>query len=93
MSLLNLNQHDWVALYNDHVFLKVARIEHKFTLTGKEAKSYKKNIIDVLMIRHLDRDSKVFNNGSIHCDYMIVDAETGKELDGKHHNITIEPVP
>jgi hypothetical protein len=94
--LTRLNEGDWVALYDGgtHVFVKVARIEHKFVLTGKEAKSYKKNVVEILMIRHKDRDSKVLDSdGSIKGDYIIVDASTGKELDGKHHNLIVEQIP
>jgi hypothetical protein len=94
--LTGLNEGDWVALYNesDHSFLKVARIEHKFTLTGKEAKTYKKNFIEILMIRHKDRDDKILDvDGSIKCDYIKVDASSGKEIDGKHHSIIVEAVP
>ena len=94
--LTGLNEGDWVALYDGatHAFVKVARIEHKFVLTGKEAKTYKKNFVELLMIRHIDRESKILDSdGSVKCDYIKVDAATGRELDGKHHDLIVEPVP
>jgi len=94
--LNGLNEGDWVALYDaqSHRFEKVARIEHKFMLSGGAAKTYKKNFVEVLMIRHKDRVSKTLDeNGSVKADYIMVDAATGKELDGKHHDLIVMRIP
>jgi hypothetical protein len=92
--LVHLNVHDWVSLWENGNLLKVARIEHKFVLTGKEAKTYNKNHVDVLMIRHLDKLDMTISKGLLKTKYLVIDAETGKELAGKlHHNLEIQPVP
>jgi hypothetical protein len=93
--LRNLNEGDWVALYNgDNTLAKVARIDHKFTLVGSEAKTYKKNSIEILMVRHRDRNDKSLDaDGNIKCDYMMIDAATGRELRGHHHDMVVRMVP
>lgn len=93
--LRNLNEGDWVALCgDDDKLIKVARIDHKFTLVGDEAKTYKKNSIEILMVRYRDRNDKsIDSDGNIKCDYLMVDASTGKELRGIHHNFKIQMIP
>jgi hypothetical protein len=91
--LRNKNEGDWVALYDNGTFVKVARIEHKLALTGAAAKTYDRNRLELLMIRHRDKQHKtVDEKGHVDCDYLIVDADTGIELTRKH-NLTASPIP
>ena len=90
------NEGDWVALYDGESgkFQKVARIEHKFILTGKEAKTYQKNFLEVLMIRHQDKSIKSFeSDGTFKTNYLIIDAATGLELNHHHHHIVVGKIP
>lgn len=93
--LRNLNEGNWVALYGeDERFVKVARVDHKFSLVGDEARTYKKNSIEILMIRYRDRHDKTLDSsGNIKFDYMMIDAATGREIRGQHHDLIIKPVP
>lgn len=91
--LKNLNEEEWVAVYDtENTFIKVARIEHKITLIGEEAKTYGKSYIELLFIRIKDKMSGVIEHNKISHEYLIVDTDAGKEH-GSNYGVIVKKIP